>query len=186
MAAASSKSFRSLLWKALDRILFVGLGSLAAIATTYYTGLLKLSPPKLVALPIFNHIENTPISDKIGGLKLNYKNDRSRPYGVLRIDVVNKGRGVAEDVRLQVRLPQGLKMAYQITPDFRVYKPSVPPSLNANEFYTELPRFPSKASDWIAFRVEGDAALLCDARIKFVSKNYEGKVSPIKGVEGCP
>jgi len=68
MPAASSKSFKALIWKALDRILFVGLGAAATIATTYVTGILKLSPPKLVATPIFNRVDNAPITENIGGM----------------------------------------------------------------------------------------------------------------------
>ena len=96
----------------------------------------------------------------------------------------NEGRGTAEKVRFQVKLPPALAVAYDEEPDFKVYKPESV-SLEKNEFYTELGHFPSGAKDFLALRIEGDAGLLCDERVKFVNDDFEGEVGDIKGVEGC-
>jgi hypothetical protein len=42
------------LWDMLDRSMFIGIGVLGTIATTYITGVLKLNPPELVAKPVYS------------------------------------------------------------------------------------------------------------------------------------
>lgn len=166
----------------MDRIFFIGMGVVGTVATTYLTGILKLNPPELVAMPAYNSIETAPVANKIGGLALNYKADAPRSYGVLRVDIANEGRGPAEKVRFQVKLPATLAVSYQEEPDFKVYSPSML-MLDKNEFYTVLDHFPSGAHDFLALRIDGDAKLLLDARVKIVNDDYEGKVEPIEGVE---
>ena len=172
------------LWDVLDRFMFIAIGALGTIATTYITGILKLNPPELVVKQAYNRIDAGAVAGQVGGLKLDYEADRSPGYGVLRVDIANEGRGVAEDVRFQVKLPADLEIEYDALPDFKVYKPTTI-SLEKGEFYAEMPNFPSGASDWIALRVIGDENLLCDSRIKLVSEEYEGEIEELRGVEGC-
>ncbi|HPM41697.1 MAG TPA: hypothetical protein PLY45_04610, partial [bacterium] len=94
----------------------------------------------------------------------------------------NEGRGPAEDVRFQVKLSPALAASYEVAPDFKVYRPRSAALVNG-EFYAELSTFPSKASDLLALRVEGDEKHLCDARIKFVNDSQEGRVERLRG--GC-
>lgn len=178
----ASGAGRKFLWSALDRFVFIAVGALGTIATTYITGTLKLNPPKLIVTQTYNRVDAAPVANSVGGLKLDYKADAARTYGVLRVDIANDGRGSAEKVRFQVKLPQNLKVSYQMEPDFRVYQPTLL-ELKNNEFYVEMPKFPSKAADLVALRIEGDEALLCDARTKFVSEDYEGEVNDIQGVK---
>lgn len=180
--AKSSGASRKFIWNALDRFVFIGVGVLGTVATAYITGTLKLNPPKLIVTQTYNRIDPSPVANGVGALKLDYKADEVRPYGVLRVDIANDGRGSAEKVRFQVKLPDKLSVAYHLDPDFRVYQPTLI-ELKNNEFYVEMPKFPSKAGDFIALRIEGDEKLLCDARIKFVSEDYEGEVHGLQGVD---
>lgn len=173
---------RKFIWNALDRFVFIGVGVLGTVATAYITGTLKLNPPELIVAQTYNRVDPSPVANTVGGLKLDYKADAARDYGVLRVDIANDGRGSAEKVRFQVKLPGKLTVAYHLDPDFRVYQPTVL-ELKNNEFYVEMPKFPSGAKDFIALRIEGEEMLLCDARVKFVSEDYEGEVNQLKGVE---
>jgi len=155
---------------------------IGTVATTYITGTLKLNPPKLIVTQAYNRVDPSPVANTVGGLKLDYKADAARAYGVLRVDIANEGRGSAEKVRFQIKLPETLNVSYQIDPDFRVYQPTLI-ELKDNEFYVEMPKFPSKAGDFVALRIEGDEKLLCETRVKFVSEDYEGAVNRLKGVE---
>lgn len=167
---------------ALDRILFIGIGAVGAIATTYITGLLKINPPELKATASYSRIDaGQPVAKDVGGLKLDYTPETARPYGVLRVDIANEGRGSAARVRFQVKISQQLLMSYQEEPDLKVYS-SAPVTLTPNEFYTEMAAFPSGAHDHIALRIAGDDRLLNDTRIKLVNDDYEGTVSPIEGI----
>ena len=180
---ASSGAFWKFLWSALDRSFFIVMGVVGTIATTYITGLLKVNPPELVARQSYNVVDaTTPVAQAVGSLTLDYKAEAARPYGVLRVDIANEGRGPAEKVRFQVKLSPALAVAYQEQPDFKVYSPSVM-GLEKNEFYAVLDHFPSGAHDVLALRIEGDAKLLRDARVKLVNDDYEGEVEPVTGVE---
>lgn len=171
------------LWNALDRIFFIAMGVVGTVATTYITGILKLNPPELKVVPSFSRIDaKKPVASEVGGLKLDYQKEAPRPYGVLRVDIANEGRGSAEKVRFQVKMPRTLGVAYEEEPDLKVYLPSTVTFTN-NEFYAELGAFPSGARDYVAFRIEGDAGLLRDARVKLVNDEYEGEVSPIEGLK---
>jgi len=169
-------------WSALDRVFFIVVGALGTIATTYITGMLKVNPPELVVTQTYNHVDESPVATSVGGLNLDYKKDEAKPYGVLRVDIANDGRGSAEKVRFQVKLSKDVAVSYYLNPDFRVYQPSLL-ELKINEFYAELPKFPSKGNDYVALKIEGDERLLCDARIKLVSEDYEGEVRQLQGVE---
>lgn len=166
----------------LDRVLFIGIGAIGAVATTYTTGLLKINPPKLEARAVYSRIDvSTPVAKDVGGLKLDYTLETAKPYGVLRVDIANDGRGAAAKVRFQVKVSQKLLMSYHEEPDLKVYTPTSM-TLTPSEFYTEMATFPSGAHDSVALRVEGDDRLLNDARIKLVNDDYEGDVSPIAGI----
>jgi len=178
----ASGAGRKFLWSAMDRFVFIAVGVLGTVATTYITGTLKLNPPELVVSQTYNRVDPAPVANTVGGLKLDYKTDEARAYGVLRVDIANDGRGSAEKVRFQVKLPLNLTVAYHLDPDFRVYQPTIL-ELKNNEFYVEMPKFPSKAEDFIALRIEGDEKLLCDARVKFVSEDYEGEVHGLQGID---
>ncbi|MFA5811268.1 MAG: hypothetical protein WC956_02930 [bacterium] len=179
----SSGNFWKFTWNALDRVFFIGMGVVGTVATTYITGLLKINPPELVVRETYSAVDAaTPVVNNIGGLKLDYKVEAPRRYGVLRVDIANEGRGPAEKVRFQVKLPGGLTVSYQEQPDFKVYSPSTL-TLDKNEFYAVLDHFPSGAHDYLALRIEGDAKILHDARIKLVNDEYEGKVETIEGIE---
>lgn len=182
-AGAKSSAGVKFLWSSLDRIVFIGVGVLGTIATTYITGMLKLNPPELKATPVYSRIEAGAVARQVGSLKLDYQPEASRPYGVLRVDIANEGRGPAEGVRFQVKLPALLAVAYDEEPDFKVYAPSQL-SLEKNEFYAVLDHFPSGARDVLALRIEGDAALLASARVKLVNDEYEGEVAEMEGVGG--
>ena len=182
MASGQGINKTKFLWNALDRVFFVVVGALGAIATTYITGMLKVNPPELVVQQTYNRIDERPVSTSVGGLKLDYQKDEPATYGVYRVDIRNEGRGPAETVRFQVKIPKDAAVSYYEEPDFRVYKPTVV-ELKGNEFYAEMPRFPSGAGDFIALRIEGSAKLLCDARVKLVSEDYEGEVGKLQGVE---
>ena len=181
-AKGASGAGRKFLWSALDRVVFISVGVIGTVATTYITGTLKLNPPKLIVTQAYNRVDPSPVANTVGGLKLDYKADAARAYGVLRVDIANEGRGSAEKVRFQIKLPETLNVSYQIDPDFRVYQPTLI-ELKDNEFYVEMPKFPSKAGDFVALRIEGDEKLLCETRVKFVSEDYEGAVNRLKGVE---
>lgn len=180
--AKSSGAGRKFLWSALDRIVFISVGVVGTVVTTYITGTLKLNPPKLIVTQTYNLVDPSPVATTVGGLKLDYKAEPARAYGVLRVDIANEGRGSAEKVRFQVKLPEKLVVAYHLEPDYRVYQPTIL-ELKNNEFYVEMPKFPSKAGDFVALRIEGDEKLLCDTRVKFVSEDYEGDVNRLNGVE---
>lgn len=168
------------LWDLLDRVMFIGIGALGAIATTYITGILKVNPPVLVAMPTYNTVDAAnPVAAKVGGLSLDYKMEEPRPYGVLRVDIANEGRGPAEDVRFQVKLDPKLLVSYDVEPDFRVYRPAEV-GLEGQEFYAELATLPAKARDFVALKIEGDGSLVANARIKLVNDAYEGKIERLK------
>lgn len=178
-----SGAFMKFFWSALDRIVFIGVGIIGTVATTYITGMLKVNPPELVARETYSVVDTaTPVAANVGALKLDYKADAAKHYGVLRVDISNEGRGPAEKVRFQVKLPDGLAVSYQEQPDFKVYSPSTL-TLDKNEFYAVLDHFPSGAHDYLALRIEGDAALLKDARVKLVNDDYEGEIKAIEGLE---
>jgi hypothetical protein len=170
------------LWNALDRVFFVVVGALGTIATTYITGMLRVNPPELVVTQTYNRVDVRPVAASIGGLRLDYKKDEALSYGVYRVDIRNDGRGPAETVRFQVKIPKDITVSYHEQPDFKVYQPKLL-EFKDNEFYTELPKFPSGADEFVALRIEGNEKLLCDARVKFVSEDYEGEVGKLKGVE---
>lgn len=180
---AKSSAAVKFLWSSLDRIVFIGIGVFGTIATTYITGILKLNPPELKAVPVYSRIEAGPVAPKVGDLKLDYQPEAAQPYGVLRVDIANEGRGPAEGVRFQVRLPAELEVSYEEEPDFKVYAPSAL-SLEKNEFYTVLDHFPSGARDVLALRVGGDAALIASARVKLVNDEFEGEVEELEGLGG--
>ena len=180
---ASSGSVQKFFWNALDRILFIGIGAVGTIATTYVTGAIKAAPPELVVTQTYNYVDTRDaVEATVGGLKLDYAAEAAPGYGVLRVDLRNEGRGAAEDVRFQVKLPDEVRVEYAIAPDFKVYRPTLI-ALERGEFYCELPRFPSGAHDWVALRVTGDERLLCDARVKLVSEGYEGEIEGMRGLE---
>jgi len=167
----------------LDRIFFIGMGVVGTVATTYITGILKVNPPELVAHETYSAVDSaTPVAVHVGALKLDYKADAAQHYGVLRVDIANEGRGPAEKVRFQVKLPEGLAVSYQEQPDFKVYSPSTL-TLDKNEFYAVLDHFPSGAHDYLALRIEGEIGLIKDARVKLVNDDYEGEIKPIEGLE---
>lgn len=170
-------------WSALDRVFFIAMGVVGTVATTYITGVLKVNPPELIARQTWSIIDvSSPVTASVGVLKLDYKKEAAKNYGVLRVDIANEGRGPAEKVRFQVKIPAGLSVSYQEEPDFKVYSPSTL-ELNKNEFYAVLDHFPSGAHDYLALRIEGDTAFLKDARVKLVNDDYEGEVKPIEGIE---
>lgn len=171
------------LWSVLDRVAFIGIGVIGTIATTYITGIMKLNPPELVVDVTYSRVDSSRgVPASVGGLRLDYTEDAPVSYGILRVDVGNSGRGSAEKVRLQVRFEGGVAASYNAEPDFRVYSPTVL-GFEKNEFYTELAHFPAGARDFVAFRVVGDKELLRATRIKFVNDDYEGEVSPIRGLD---
>jgi len=184
MASGQASNKTKFLWSALDRVFFVVVGALGTIATTYITGILRVNPPELVVTQTYNRVDVRPVAASIGGLRLDYKKDEAISYGVYRVDIRNDGRGPAETVRFQVKIPKDVAVSYYEEPDFRVYKPTVV-ELKGNEFYAEMPRFPSGAGDFIALRIEGSAKLLCDARVKLVSDDYEGEIRALNGIEEC-
>lgn len=125
------------LWNALDRIFFIAMGVVGTVATTYITGILKLNPPELKAVLSFNRIDaEKPVASEVGGLKLDYQEEAPRPYGVLRVDIANEGRGAADKVRFQVKMSRTLGVAYEEEPDLKVYLPSTVTFKN-DEFYAE-------------------------------------------------
>lgn len=178
----SSGRLRKFLWDVLDRVMFIGIGVVGGVATSYLTGIIKLNPPELVVRQAYSRVDSGPVAKNVGNLKLDYQEEAPRPYGVWRLDIANEGRGAAEKVRFQVKLPAGLTASYQEEPDFKVYLPSAL-GLEKNEFYSVLDHFPSGARDYLALRIEGDATLLRGARVKLVNDEYEGEVEGIKGVE---
>lgn len=169
-------------WSALDRVFFITMGVIGTIATTYITGILKINPPELVVMQTYNHIDNREVASSVGSLKINYKKEEALSYGVYRVDIKNDGRGPAEDVRFQVKIPGEIVASYYKAPDFKVYRPKLM-EFKGNEFYLVFPKFPAGAADSVAFRVGGDERKLCSLRVKFVSEDYEGEVKGLQGVE---
>lgn len=175
-----SAAIKKLLLSGLDRTFFIATGVIGTVATSYITGVLKINPPELVVDQSYSRIDvATPVATNVGGLKLDYKAEAALPYGILRLDISNEGRGAAETVRFQVKVPKDLNISYQEDPDFKVYSPSTL-TLDANEFYAVLDHFPSGAHDYLALKVAGDSKLLNDARIKLVNDDYEGEVKTTK------
>ena len=181
-AEKKASPLRKFFWDAADRVFFIGMGVVGTVAGTYFTGLLKVNPPELVVRQSWSRVDAArPVATKVGSLTLAVVKDAARPYGVLRVEIANEGRGPAERVRFQVKLAPELAVAYEIKPDFKVYLPSAM-ALAGNEFYAEMATFPSRASDVLALRVLGDEKLLCSARVKFVNDAFEGEV---EGLEEC-
>lgn len=171
-----SPESRKFLLSVLDRVLFIAIGAAGTIATSYITGIMKLNPPELVATQGFAAIDSSrPVPSQIGGLHLDYEPDAALSYGVYRVDIANEGRGPAENVRFQVKMPEALAATYEVEPDLKVYSPSSM-SFGKNEFYAELAHFPSGAHDFVAFRITGDVSKLAQSRVKLVNDNYEGRV----------
>lgn len=169
-------------WNALDRIVFIGVGVLGTIAATYVTGMIKINPPELVVEQTYNRVDERPVASSVGGLRLDYQKEAPLSYGIYRIDIRNEGRGSAEAVRFQVKISKDTNISYYEEPDLKVYKPELV-EFKDNEFYAVIPKYPSGADDYIILRIEGDGESLCNARVKLVSDDYEGKVGRLKGME---
>lgn len=171
--STESKKF---LWSALDRVIFISVGVIGTISTSYITGVMKLNPPKLVAMQSLSAVDSSrPVPSHVGALRLDYDADAARAYSVYRVDIANEGRGSAENVRFQVKMPETLGVQYEIEPDLKVYTPAAL-AFEKNEFYTELAHFPSGAHDFVAFRILGDTSALAQTRVKFVNDEYEGEI----------
>lgn len=173
-------SLSKFLWSSLDRVIFIGVGVIGTIATTYLTGMIKLNPPELRATQSLSIVDTTrPVPSEVGGLKLDYQPESASSYSVYRVDISNEGRGTAENVRFQVKMPASILAAYEMEPDLKVYRPASM-TFDKNEFYTELAHFPSGARDFVAFRISGDTSTLNQSRIKLVNDEYEGEVEQLR------
>lgn len=137
------------LWGLLDRTMFIGIGAAGTVATAYITGIMRLNPPELVAKVRYASVDaKRPIPAAVGGLALDYEADAPRPYGVMRVDIANEGRGKASGVRFQVKLPRELSVAYEVQPDFRyIRRPSSrSPTTSSTRSWPASPR--ARATSW--------------------------------------
>lgn len=166
---------KTLLMSTLDRVMFIGIGALGAVATTYFTGMIKLNPPELIAEVSYNSVDKTKeVAKEVGALKLDYQ-EEIIPYSIMRVDIKNDGRGPAENVRFQVKLPETTKVDLYAAPDLKVYSPTQF-TFEKNELYTELAHFPSGAHDYVALKVDGQSPATDSVRVKLVNNEYEGAV----------
>lgn len=72
------------LWNLLDRFMFIGIGVIGTVATTYITGMFKVNSPELVVAQTYNRVDTGPVANDVGGLKIEYKSEPARPYGIRR------------------------------------------------------------------------------------------------------
>ncbi len=161
-------------YSALDRILFIGIGVIGTIVASYITGILKDPPPKLIASQTFIEYQSQGVPAG--------SSDKPFNFGIFRVDIDNKGKGVAENVKLQVKFPPYFKVSYYKVPNFRVYDPKLV-EFKGGEFYLELPRFPKDANAFVVFKIDGNADKLCETSVKIVSETMEGEVKGIEGMD---
>ena len=117
----------------------------------------------------------------VGGLVLNYQSETSKPRSVYLVELANVGKRADDDVRLQVRFPDAMQVAYDTPPDFKIYR-AEEIVLDANTFFLSLKQFPAGASAPIAFTFGSDVREVCEVKVKVVGKEREGTVEPLRGI----
>ncbi len=174
-----SRNADKLIWPA---VITAVLGIMGNVLSPLIYSWFQNRSSEIVVRQFFNTVElNKTIPKQIGGLLLDYQPEAQPARSLYLIEVSNEGNGPEEDLRLQVRFPPEITVAYSEEPDFRVYRPEEI-SLNQNKFFMSLKQFPSHAHAPVSFDVE-DVKLLCQTKIKVAGKDKEGRVEAIKGVQ---
>lgn len=168
----------------LDKVLWAVIGTvLGGVLTPLILSWVQERSSEIVVRQYYNTIEpKKRVPKQIGGLILDYEQETREAQSVYLVVVANVGSGPEEDLRVQVKFPEGMQPRFQEEPDFRVYKPEEMVFAQGT-FFMSLKQFPAEAAAPVSFAVGAEKNALCLVKIKVAGKEKEGHVESIKGIK---
>lgn len=169
------RHLNKLLWPAVIAVI-------VGVSTPLILSWLQDRSAEVVVRQFYNTVEpKKSVPTQVGGLTLAYQPVTQTPHSVYLVEVANVGKRAEEDVRLQVRFPDAMTVAYDEAPDFKIYR-AEEVTLDAGTFFMSLKQFPAGASAPVVFTFGSNLHDVCDVKIKVAGKEHEGKVEPIRGI----